>query len=143
MKMRLIPAGKFPMGSPADEEGRDSNEGPVHEVTISRPFYLGIYEVTQAQYEAVTGQNPSFFKGPDRPIAQVSWEDATKFCRLLLQKTGREFRLPTEAEWEYACRAGTTGPYAGHLDDLGWYGGNSEGSTHDVGQKSLLRECPK
>jgi formylglycine-generating enzyme required for sulfatase activity len=77
-------------------------------VRISKPFFMNVYEVTQEQYEAVMGGNPSNFKGARNPVEWVSWEDATEFCRRLSQKTGRTVRLPTEAEWEYACRAGTT-----------------------------------
>lgn len=111
MKLVLIPAGKFQMGSPDSESGRNSNEGPQHEVTISEPFYMGTYEVTQEQYEAVTGNNPSYFKSKTNPVEKVSWNDAAKFCDKLSQKTGKVVRLPTEAEWEYACRAGTKTPF--------------------------------
>lgn len=110
-KLALIPVGKFLMGSPADEEGRQSDEGPQHEVTISKPFYLGVCEVTQEQYKAVIGSNPSHFRGLHNPVENVSWDDAIEFCRRLSNKTGYAVRLPTEAEWEYACRAGTTTPF--------------------------------
>ena len=112
MKLVLIPAGTFTMGSPPTELGRSPNEGPQHEVTISKPFYMGIYTVTQAQYEQVMGTNPSFFKGANNPVETVSWDDATEFCKKLSQKTGKRVRLPTEAQWEYAARAGTTTAYA-------------------------------
>jgi formylglycine-generating enzyme required for sulfatase activity len=111
MKLVLIPAGTFTMGSPATEPGRSPDEGPQHEVTISKPFYMGIYTVTQMQYEQVMGANPSQYKGAGNPVEMVSWDDATEFCKKLSQKTGKKVRLPTEAQWEYACRAGTTTAY--------------------------------
>jgi len=98
------------MGSPKDEIGRGENEGQ-HNVTISKPFYMGIYPVTQEQYEQAMGKNPSCFKGKTNPVEMVSWDDAVKFCKALSRTTGRSVRLPTEAEWEYACRAGTTTPF--------------------------------
>src|SRR6266851_1892108 len=117
MKLARIPAGKFLMGSPENEPGRQANEGPQHEVTITKPFHIGVYEVTQAEYEKVTGKNPSKFNkdnggGPDHPVEMVSWDDAVAFCKKLSElsdekKAGRVYRLPSEAEWEYACRAGT------------------------------------
>ena len=111
MKLVLIPAGTFTMGSPPTELGRSPNEGPQHEVTISKPFYMGIYTVTQEQYEQVMGTNPSKYNGASKPVDNVSWDDATEFCRKLSQKTGKRVKLPTEAQWEYACRAGTTTAY--------------------------------
>jgi formylglycine-generating enzyme required for sulfatase activity len=129
MKLRLIPSGEFRMGSPEDEEGRSREEHP-HEVRITRPFYMGIYPVTQAEYEKVIGKNPSWYsptgggkgyvKGLDTPrfpVEVVSWRDAVKFCEELSalpaeRKAGRVYRLPSEAEWEYACRAGTKSPFA-------------------------------
>ncbi len=126
----LIKSGAFQMG-----DGDPINTVPVHRVDIEKPFYMGKYEVTQAQWRAVMGSNPSQFKGDDLPVENVSWNDAKEFCRKLSQMTGREYRLPTEAEWEYACRAGTTGAYAGDLDAMAWYDKNSGGKTHPVGQK--------
>jgi formylglycine-generating enzyme required for sulfatase activity len=111
MKLVLIPAGKFLMGSPKDEKGRSEDEGPQHEVEISKPFYMGIYTATQEQYEKVMGKNPSEFKGTSNPVETVSWDDAVDFCKALSKETGKTVRLPTEAEWEYACRAGTTTPF--------------------------------
>jgi formylglycine-generating enzyme required for sulfatase activity len=108
MKFRLIPGGQFMMGC---EERGGAGEGPVHRVTIGEPFYLGVHEVTQAQYEEVMGSNPSGFRGPNRPVECVSWHDAQEFCRRLSVREGAEYRLPTEAEWEYACRAGSTTDY--------------------------------
>lgn len=125
MRLALIPAGHFLMGSPAEEAEREEDEGPQHEVEITKPFYMGVFPVTQAEYEAVMGYNPSCFKatGSGRskvndaaagrfPVESVSWQEAVEFCRRLSLREketgGQEYRLPTEAEWEYACRAGTT-----------------------------------
>jgi len=130
MKCVLIPAGTFMMG-----------EGPKqHEVTISKPFYVGVTEVTQAQYEAVMGTNPSNFKDATNPVEMVSCNDATEFCKKLPEKTRQAVRLPTEAEWEYACRAGTATAFSfgdtdSALGDYAWYNANSGGTTHPVGQK--------
>ena len=140
MKFILIPAGKFLMGSPETEQNRESLEGPQHEVRISQPFYMGIHEVTQAQYKALTVQNLSGFIGKLNPVEFVSWEDASRFCVKLTERSGKITRLPTEAEWEYACRAGTvTGFSFGDKDAAlalyGWYWPNSDNTTHPVGQK--------
>jgi formylglycine-generating enzyme required for sulfatase activity len=107
-----IPGGRFLMGSPETEPGRDDDEGPQHEVTVA-PFQMGRYPITQAQWQAVMGadNNPSDFKGPQRPVENVSWDDAVAFCEQLSEQTGRPFRLPSEAEWEYAGRAGTITPF--------------------------------
>jgi formylglycine-generating enzyme required for sulfatase activity len=113
MEFVYIPPGRFLMGSPADEAGRDNDEGPQRTVTIRRAFYLGRHEVTQGQFQAVMGVNPSFFKGDTRrPVELVEWFDAATFCKKLTARDGRVHRLPTEAEWEYACRAGTATPFA-------------------------------
>ena len=113
MKLVYIAAGRFRMGSPREEAGRDKDEGPTRPVTLTRAFYMGTHEVTQAQYEAVMGTNPSWFaKGGDYPVDRVEWFDAVQFCKKLSAREGRVYRLPTEAEWEYACRAGTTTPFA-------------------------------
>ena len=129
MKLRLIPAGEFMMGSPGTESDRSDNE-TQHGVSITKPFYLGVTEVTQEQYQKVMGTNPSQFKGPQNPVEKVRWADAVEFCRKLsamsAEKTaGHVYRLPTEAEWEYACRSGTTTAYgfgddASRLGDYGW-----------------------
>jgi formylglycine-generating enzyme required for sulfatase activity len=126
LELVRIPAGVFVMGSPESEEGRDKDEGPQHWVEITRPFYLGRYEVTQEQYRKVMGHNPSGFSptGQRRievpgmntdhfPVESVSWDDAERFCDKLAERDRhrRRFRLPTEAEWEYACRAGTSTPF--------------------------------
>jgi len=109
----LLPAGRFRMGSPDDEAGCNSDEGPIREIVFRAPFYMGKYEVTQEQYEVVMGQNPSQFKGPRRPVESVSSFDAQEFCERAGRRAGRELRLPTEAEWEYACRAGSTKAFSG------------------------------
>jgi len=111
LEMVLIPAGKFKMGSPAFEKGRDADE-TQHEVTLTKPYYMGKYEVTQEQWESVMGDNPSETKGAKLPVTDVSWEDCQKFIKKLNAKTDGGYRLPTEAEWEYACRAGTTTAYS-------------------------------
>jgi len=111
LEMVEVPGGTFMMGSPANEASRSNYEGPQHQVSVSG-FWMGKYEVTQAQYHAVMGSNPSNSKGDNLPVEQVSWNDAVEFCERLSQKTGREYRLPSEAEWEYAARAGTTTPFA-------------------------------
>lgn len=138
----LIPAGSFIMGSPSGE-AKTAEESAIekqHKVTISRPFYLGKFEVTQAQYEKVTGENPSTTKGGDLPVHNVSWEHARVFCEKLGTQLTRTVQLPTEAQWEYACRAGTmTAYHSGNtiadLDNAGWHGGNSGRQLHPGGQK--------
>ena len=112
MDLVLIPAGEFLMGSPDGEEGHYGDEEQQHRVRITKPFHMGATEVTQQQYEAVMGTNPSDAKDARNPVAEVSWDDAVAFCRELSGRTGRELRLPTEAQWEYACRAGTTTPFS-------------------------------
>jgi formylglycine-generating enzyme required for sulfatase activity len=151
MKLVLIHKGTFTMGSPESEAGREEDE-VQHEVTLTKDFYLGVTEVTQAQYEKVMGSNPSFFQGDkvkvdssSHPVEQVSWEDAVEFCKRLSdlpeeKKAGRVYRLPTEAEWEYACRAGrktafSFGDESGSLGDFAWFSNNSERKTHPVGEK--------
>ncbi len=112
MRFVLIPAGEFLMGSPEGEQGASPDEKPQHKVRITKPFYLGVYEVTQREYVAVMGSNPSRFRAATHPVGRVSWEDAVAFCGKLSAQEGQEYRLPTEAEWEYACRAGTTTPFS-------------------------------
>ena len=134
MKLKLIPAGTFLMGSPDSEKDRDKNE-VQHKVTLTKPFYLGVYEVTQEQYEKVMGSNPSSNVGPKMPV-ESSWYDAKAFCKKLSEIEKQEYRLPTEAEWEYACRAGTqTAFYWGDLFDekFAWYEWNSGGKSKEVG----------
>jgi formylglycine-generating enzyme required for sulfatase activity len=138
LELVRIPAGTFQMG---DLSGTGwSNEQPVHDVTISQPFYLGKYEVTQAQWEAVMGPTSFYFTGDDRPAEFISWDDSQSFCQQVSALTARAARMPTEAEWEYACRAGTATDYSFGDDssELGlyaWYSGNSTNQTHDVGGK--------
>jgi formylglycine-generating enzyme required for sulfatase activity len=172
MKLALIPKGTFQMGSPPSEEGSEDNERQ-HEVTLTRDYYLGAFEVTQAQYQKVMGSNPSYYQGnyieqkipakkhpetgrtieeekiipvdsSNHPVEKVSCNDASEFCKRLSafpeeRKAGRVYRLPTEAEWEYACRAGSKtafifGDEQGSLGDYAWFDDNSE-STHPVGEK--------
>jgi len=174
MTLKLIPAGEFFMGSPDDAIEAETNEKPSHRVRISKPFYLGVCEVTQAQYEAVMGNNPSHFSanggGKDRvagqstdryPVENVSWLDAIQFSNKLSEMEGRKpfyeidgkdirvpdwngqgYRLPTEAEWEYACRANASTPtrfsFGDNMAELGlygWFDGNSGQRTHSVSQK--------
>lgn len=137
MELVLIPAGSFQMGA---EKG-EADERPVRQVTISRPFYMGKYEVTQAQWQALMGNNPSLFQGdPQRPVEQVSWDDAQAFLKALTTKEGgARYRLPTEAEWEYAARAGSTAAYsfgddATQLGKYAWYKDNAGDQTHPVGK---------
>ena len=138
--MVYVEGGTFTMGATSEQgNDADSDEKPPHQVTLSS-YYIGKYEVTQEEWQAVMGSNPSNFKGSHRPVEEVSWEDCQEFIRRLNQKTGRNFRLPTEAEWEYAARGGRKSngyKYAGgnNIGDVAWYDGNSNYQTHDVGQK--------
>ena len=142
MEFVLIPAGTFWMGSDEDHD-HDAleDEKPRHEVEISRSFYLGRYTVTQAQWESVMGSNPSKFKGADLPVEMVSWDDVQEFIRKLNAQEGHDrYRLPTEAEWEYACRAGSTTAYCfgndkNQLGEYAWYWDSSGKEMHPVGQK--------
>lgn len=153
MKMMWCPPGKFVMGSPPDEEGRSNYEDQV-QVRISQGFWMASTLVTQSQWLALMGNNPSCFKGSGQlPVDSVSWNDAQYFCAKLNaiepRPHGYHYALPTEAQWEYACRAGTTGPYHGELDDVAWYSktnselddfwfhrvNNSGDETHEVGGK--------
>ena len=151
LTMIWVKPGTFMMGSPESEAGRSSNE-TQHQVTLTKGFYLGKYEVTQAQWEKVKGSNPSHFKGADRPVEKVPWNDAVDFCKKLTEmekKAGRvpegmSYQLPTEAQWEYACRAGTTTAYSWGNDinssraNYNWVNGGNDGNdfkqTRDVGQ---------
>jgi len=149
MKLTLIPAGEFQMGSPDSDSDAENDDKPQHLVKISKPFYLGVYEVTQQQYEKVMGARPwqgkDYVKeGPDYPAVYVNHGDAVEFCRRLSKQEGVEYRLPTEAEWEYACRGGTTTIYsfgddAATLGQYAWYVKNTsdidEKYAHRVGQK--------
>lgn len=138
--MVKVEAGSFIMGC-TDEQGGDcdDDERPYHRVTITRDYYIGKFEVTQELYEAVMGENPSNWKSFDRPVENVSWQRAQVFCAELSRITGRQFSLPTEAEWEYAARGGqksTGAKYSGGyaINKVAWYGGNSGSQTHPVGQ---------
>ena len=144
LEMLWVKPGTFTMGSPNSESDRWDQE-TQHEVTLTQGFWLGKHEVTQSQYQAVMGKNPSYFRGNNLPVEVVSWNNAMEFCEKVqgLESgsgnlpEGYAYTLPTESQWEYACRAGTTGPYAGdNLDDLGWYRDNSSRKTHDVGLKA-------
>jgi formylglycine-generating enzyme required for sulfatase activity len=168
MKLALIPAGEFLMGSPDSDKDASDSEKPQHRVQITRPFYLGAYEVTQEEYEKVMGRDPSNFSAQGRvksqvagqdtrryPVELVSWDDAIQFCNKLSEREGLKpyyqfgagaqsggdgYRLPTEAEWEYACRAGTATRYGfgddeKSLGEYAWYGDNSGDQPHPVGQK--------
>ena len=136
MEFAWVPAGEFRMGSTSAEA--DDDEQPVTRVRISRGYWLGKYEVTQDQWQAVMGTNPSEFSGCGRcPVETVSWDDAQAFIRQLNARGGGAwYRLPTEAEWEYAARAGTVGDLYGNLDAIAWHDGNSGDRTHPVGQKA-------
>ena len=140
--VRWIPAGRFTLGSPISEEVRRSDE-TQHEVVLSQGFFMAETECTQAQWEIVMGSNPSKFGGPNGPVENVGWSDAVEYCRRLTNKqrsegllpSGWEWRLPTESEWEYAARAGTTGARHGELDAIAWHEGNSGSVTHAVGDR--------
>ncbi len=140
-EMVVIPPGNFFMGSPLDEADRGSDESPVHRIKIAKPFLLAKTEVTQKQWRAVMGGDPPelHFKGcDDCPVDDVSWDDAQEYLRALSAKTGKPYRLPAEAEWEYACRAGKPDHrYCGgdDLDTLAWYDKNSDNKTHPVALK--------
>ena len=160
MTLKLIPAGEFLMGSPDSHKDAQDREKPQHRVRITRPFYLGATEVTQGQYRALTGQSPGDFQGSDDlPVGRVTWLDAVNYCNALSRaeelpefyriegknievrdRSGPGYRLPTEAEWEYACRAGSTtrfcyGDDGERLGEFAWYADNAGRVTHPVGEK--------
>ena len=149
LEMMPIPAGKFVMGSPSDEKNRGKHEGPQTTVTITKPFWLGKTEVTQSQWKAVMGNSPSRRNGDDLPVESVSWNDAVAFCEKLNEMkrdtlpAGYHYTLPTEVQWEYACRAGTTTrfyygdtPFSSlELEKYAWHDDNSSDKTHTVGEK--------
>lgn len=170
MRLVKLPAGKYLRGSPVDEVGSQDDENQ-HEITLTREFYIGVFEVTQAEYTLVMGENPSYFPEPiihpavrhpetgrlisaeqkeqldssRYPVERVAWNDAVRFCERLSQRrdearAGRVYRLPTEAEWEYAARAGSKtafffGADSSLLSQFGWYSANSKQTTHPVGEK--------
>lgn len=152
LEMIWCPPGTFLMGSPLGELGRFERE-EQHKVNLTQGFWMAKYELTQEQYEALMGSNPANFKGPKRPMEQVSWDGAMAYCAKLSSHcssslpSGYKIALPTEAQWEYACRAGTTSAlnsgsaltskdgFCGNLDQVAWYGENSGSQTHEVGQK--------
>jgi len=148
MEMMPIPSGTFVMGSPVDELGREFNEGPQTTVTITKPFWLCKTEVTQGQWQAVMGNTPSDFKGDDLPVEMMSWNDAAAFCEKFNEMkrdtltAGYHYTLPTEAQWEYACRAGTTTRFSygndteySQLGSYAWNKANSSSKTHPVAEK--------
>jgi formylglycine-generating enzyme required for sulfatase activity len=138
MRFRLIPAGEFTMGAVTADARAGNDEKPRHNVRISKPFYISAFEITQSQFESVTGNNPSKFRGSDKPVESVSWDEAVEFCNKLSQLEGGKYRLPTEAEWEYACRAGssTTFYWGDSMDDrYAWHAENSDNQTQPAGRK--------
>lgn len=141
IELVLVPAGEFMMGLPDDEPRAAAYDRPPHRVRFDRPFYMSKYEITQAQWQRVTDRNPSHFTGDERrPVDSISWDMANEFCERLSRRVWRRVRLPSEAEWEYACRAGAAsywscGDSASELADCAWYGANADGTTHPVGAK--------
>ena len=138
--MMPVEAGTFTMGATSEQVNPGSDEKPTHQVTLTNNYYIGQTEVTQALWKAVMGSKPSYYKGDNRPVEQVSWNDCHEFITKLNSLTGQKFRLPTEAEWEYAARGGKKSKgyqYSGsnNLDEVAWYGGNSSFQTHDVATK--------
>jgi len=151
MTFKLVPAGQFTMGnakhadslraSYAGSSNADfADESPARPVRLTKPFFFSVTEVTQEHYQKVMGANPSVNKSPKCPVDSVSWEDAHRFCQKLSEQEGRTYRLPTEAEWEYACRAGTStqfyfGDDPAALAEHGWYADNAGKKSHPVGEK--------
>jgi formylglycine-generating enzyme required for sulfatase activity len=133
MKLMPIPAGNFTMG--LNRGAINDGEKLRHEVTLSHPFYIACTQVTQAQFQAVMGKNPSKFPGEDRPVENVSWLQAQAFCEKLSDRERKKYHLPTEAEWEYACRAGSDSDARVKLDTIAWFQDNSGDTTHPVGKK--------
>ena len=139
MRFVRVQKGEFQMGSPETEPERGEDEGPLHSARIWRTVYMGVTPVLQRQYEYVMGVSVSKFIGADRPVESVTWQEAAEFCRQLSHRENVDYRLPSEAEWEYACRAGSANAYYWgdeFLDDAVWHAGNSDGETHDVAQKA-------
>lgn len=139
IEMVKVEAGTFMMGETKEMENSDEDDEPVHQVTLTNDYYIGKYEVTQTLWQVVMGSNPSEIKGNNLPVETVSWDDCQEFILKLNRMTGRKFRLPTEAEWEYAARGGKKSRgylYSGssNIDDVAWYGNNDD-KTHQVGMK--------
>lgn len=135
-----IPPGETEIGSPTNEKGHQPNESPIQRIRISKAFYLGRHEVTQLQYRETMGDNPSTIRGDSLPVFEISYHDAIRFCERLTEQVGLSVTLPTEAQWEYACRAGartsySSGDTAADLDEVGWYRENAGGTVHPVGEK--------
>jgi formylglycine-generating enzyme required for sulfatase activity len=136
MEFVKIAPGEFMMGCSVGDIDCNDDERPAHRVQITKPFEIGKYEVTQAQWQAVMDSNPSTMKGDDRPVETISKTEAEEFLnKLNALNDGYHYRLPSEAEWEYAARAGSADPYSKPLDEIAWYTGNSEDETHPVGKK--------
>ena len=140
IEMVKVEAGTFMMGATSEMKNPYDDEKPVHQVTLTNDYYMGKYEVTQALWQVVMGKNPSYFKGDNLPVNYVRWKDCQRFISKLNSMTGRKFRLPTEAEWEYAARGGKKSrgyQYSGssNISDVAWYDGNSGDKTHPVGTK--------
>ena len=138
--MIKVKAGTFYMGATSEQQNPDDDEKPAHKVILTRDYYIGKTEVTQALWRAVMGSNPSYFKGDNKPVEYVSWNDCQTFISRLNAATGKKFRLPTEAEWEFAARGGNNSnhyQYSGsdNIGDVAWYCGNSNGTTHNVATK--------
>ena len=137
--MKRVEGGTFTMGATSEMSEPDSDEKPTHQVTLSS-YFIGETEVTQALWQAVMGNNPSYFKGDDLPVERVGWDDCQTFINKLNNLTGQRFRLPTEAEWEFAARGGNRSNHtqysgSGSLDEVAWYDGNSGNKTHPVKTK--------
>lgn len=141
MEFVLIPPGEFDVGSPSAEMDRSDYESPTHKVTIKNPFYMGKSSVTQKQWKMIMGNNPSHFKGEDRPVEMVSWNEVQEFIKKLnAAESTDKYRLPSEAEWEYVCRAGTQTRYSfgddeSKLNEYAWYAENSGSKTHPICRK--------
>jgi formylglycine-generating enzyme required for sulfatase activity len=140
MKLALIEPGEFIMGAPESEPGRCADEGPPHRVILTTAFYIGVYPVTQREYENISEPNRSLFRAPDNPVEMVNIREVKAFCDALSEAEGAAYSLPTEAQWEYACRAGSKSAYSfgddiERLQEFAWYADNSGDQVHPVGLK--------